>query len=73
MTRGSIILGAIAGLTVGAIVGILFAPDKGSATRKKLVHKGETYVDNLKEKINGLLVNGKRRFEKVRESSSQAM
>ncbi len=73
MARGRIILGIVAGLAVGAIVGILIAPDKGSATRKKLIHKGETYVDNLKEKINGLLTNGKKRFEKVRESSSQAM
>ncbi len=73
MASGRIILGIVAGLAVGTVIGILFAPDKGTATRKKLIHKGETYVDNLKEKINTLLTDGKRRFEKVRESSSQAM
>jgi gas vesicle protein len=73
MARGSIILGVLAGLAVGAIVGILIAPDKGSATRKKIIHKGETYVDNLKEKINSILTDGKKRFERVRESSSQSM
>ncbi len=73
MARGRIILGVLAGLAVGAIVGILIAPDKGSATRKKLIHKGETYVDNLKEKINSILTDGKKRFERVRESSSQSM
>jgi gas vesicle protein len=69
MTRGSIILGVLAGLTAGAIVGILFAPDKGSATRKKIIQKGESYVDNLKEKINSILIDGKKHFEKASESA----
>jgi gas vesicle protein len=69
MSRGRIVLGALAGLAVGAILGILFAPDKGSATRKKIIDKGETYVDNLKEKINSILTDGKKHFEKVREGS----
>lgn len=73
MSRGRIIWGVLAGIAAGAAIGILFAPDKGSATRKNIVHKGEAYVDDLKEKINGLLTNGKKRFEKVRESASQAM
>lgn len=73
MSRARIIWGVLAGLAAGAVIGILFAPDKGSATRKNIIHKGETYVDNLKEKINGLLTDGRKRFEKVRESSAQAM
>jgi|WetSurMetagenome_2_1015567.scaffolds.fasta_scaffold04212_10 gas vesicle protein len=73
MSRGRIILGVVIGLAAGAIVGILFAPDKGSTTRKNLIHKGETYIDDLKEKINSVLTDGRKRFEKVRESSSQAM
>jgi gas vesicle protein len=66
MSRGKIILGVLAGLAAGALVGILFAPDKGSETRKKIIDKGESYVDNLKEKINGMLSrNGSRKSEKV--------
>lgn len=67
MSRGSIILGVMAGAAAGALIGILFAPDKGAATRQKIVQKGEDYVGNLKEKINGLLNNGKG-SEKVRET-----
>jgi gas vesicle protein len=70
MTRGKIILGALAGVAVGALIGILFAPDKGTATRKKIVHKGEEYVDNLKQRINTLMNNGAHRGEKVRESAA---
>lgn len=69
MYKGRFILGALAGLAAGAIIGIFFAPDKGSSTRQKIVDKGEDYVDNLKERINSLLKNGKRN-QKVRENAS---
>ena len=36
MSAGKTILGVIAGASIGAIAGILLAPDKGSATRKKI-------------------------------------
>jgi gas vesicle protein len=78
MAKGRFFLGMLAGLAAGAIVGILFAPDKGASTRKKIVDKGadiidkgEGYVDNLKEKINSLLHNGKKN-DKVKESASAA-
>jgi len=70
MSRGGVLLGALAGVAVGALIGILFAPDKGSATRKKIIDKGEDYVDNLKEKINGILHDGIKRGEKVRETAA---
>ncbi len=69
MSRGRIILGVLAGLAAGTAIGILFAPDKGTATRKKIVDKGEEYVDDLKEKINSLLVDGNKKHERVRESA----
>lgn len=52
---GKILLGVLAGLAAGAVLGILFAPDKGSETRKKVAKKAEDYTDGLKEKFNGLL------------------
>jgi gas vesicle protein len=70
MSRGKIILGALAGVAAGALIGILFAPDKGTETRKKIVSRGEEYVDDLKKKINGLLNDGVHRGEKVREKAA---
>ena len=69
MSRGKIVLGALAGAAAGTLIGILFAPDKGSATRKKIAHKGEEYVHNLKGKVTGLMNNGEhQRGERVKES-----
>jgi len=39
------------GAAVGATLGILFAPAKGSKTRKKLKSEGQKVVDNLEDKI----------------------
>jgi len=61
MNSGKIILGALAGLAAGALIGVLFAPDKGSDSRQKIVKRGEDYLDSTKEKFNALLddVSGK--------------
>jgi gas vesicle protein len=52
---GKIIGALLVGAAVGGALGILFAPNKGSVTRKKLFSKGEELKDTLKEKYNGLL------------------
>lgn len=50
---GKILVAVAAGIAAGAVLGILFAPDKGSETRKKLNKKGKKIADEVKEKING--------------------
>jgi gas vesicle protein len=62
---GKIIAALLVGAAVGGALGILFAPDKGSATRKKLFSKGEEMKDTLKEKYNGLLDGKKVSAEKT--------
>ncbi|GGD80125.1 hypothetical protein GCM10011514_50140 [Emticicia aquatilis] len=49
MKSGKVLLGILAGVAAGALVGILFAPEKGSRTRKKIMDKGEGYADGLKD------------------------
>jgi gas vesicle protein len=55
MKTGSLILGLLAGACIGGIGGILFAPHKGSVTRKIMVRRGEDYVDILQEKFDDFL------------------
>ncbi len=55
MSSGKVLLGLLAGVAAGAALGILFAPDKGSATRKNISRKGSEYADELGEKFNGFI------------------
>ena len=57
MSSGKVVLGVIAGVAAGAAVGILFAPDKGVNTRKKISQLGEDYLNDLKDKIQDILLN----------------
>lgn len=54
MNNGKILLGVLAGVAAGATLGILFAPDSGTNTRKKIMKKGEDYAGNLKDQYNHL-------------------
>ena len=49
---GKILVAAAAGAAVGAVLGILFAPDKGSETRRKIAEQKNKIADGLKEKFN---------------------
>ena len=59
MSRSSKTLWAfIVGAAAGAVVGILYAPDKGENTRNKLYFQLNKYRDQLKSLINDI-VDGK--------------
>lgn len=54
MEAGKFLLGALAGVAIGAVAGVLMAPDKGSETRRKLAQKGTDMAGGLKDKYSGL-------------------
>ncbi len=70
MNSGKVLLGILAGIAVGATLGILFAPEKGSVTRKKILKKGEDYAESLKERFNQTVGNISEKYEKAKEDVS---
>lgn len=69
MKTGTAALGILAGIAIGAIAGILLAPDKGSNTRKKLMSKGDDLANEIREKIDEVLGNVNEKYERVREEA----
>ena len=63
-----IILGFIAGVSIGAIAAILLSPGKGSDTRKKIIDKTSDWGIALKDSLTDLLgfkkSSSKRDYEK---------
>lgn len=70
MNSGKVVLGTLAGVAAGAALGILFAPDKGSATRKKITQKGNDYANELGQKVNGYVDKASSKFESLKQDAS---
>jgi gas vesicle protein len=69
MSSSKIITGVLIGAAAGAVLGILFAPDKGSDTRKKISKKGTDLKDTLKTSINDLVDSIADHFENVKNEA----
>lgn len=53
MNNNSKILVALAaGIAAGAVLGVLFAPEKGADTRKKILDQGKKMSDDVKNKFS---------------------
>lgn len=67
MSSGKVVLGLLAGLAAGAALGILFAPDKGTETRRKIAEAGEDYLDEAKDKIQDLMDDLHKQVDSAKE------
>jgi gas vesicle protein len=72
MDSGKLFLGVLAGLAAGAVLGVLFAPDKGSETRRKITQKGGDLADAAKEKINEIIDSVVEKYDTTKEGTHKA-
>lgn len=71
MSIGKVLTGILAGVAVGTTIGILYAPDKGTATRKKISQKSNKYVEDLSQKFNDFVDSINKKIETVSDEVSR--
>ena len=57
MKTSNTIISVLGGIVAGAALGILFAPDKGTNTRKKIAKKSNDAKNKAMENFNDILNN----------------
>jgi gas vesicle protein len=73
MSTGKIVLGVLAGIAAGTILGVLIAPDKGSETRRKIRQKGDDLVEGVKDGMNSMVDDVSNKFDKLRGKARKSM
>lgn len=71
MNSGSkVLLGVFAGAAAGAILGVLFAPDRGVETRRKIGEGSKDIATNLKDKFADLVDGIADKYESAKEGAT---
>ncbi len=73
MKSSKILLGFFIGAAAGAILGILFAPDKGTETRRKIADQSGDLADNLKGKFSDLVDGVKDKFSNMKAETEDVV
>lgn len=71
MKTDKLIAGVILGAAAGALLGILFAPDKGIDTRKKISRKSGDWADGIKNKFNDFISSVSEDIEDTKEEAGE--
>lgn len=66
---GKIMTAVAAGAAIGYVLGVLFAPDKGSETRRKIAERSKKLAVNVKGKLHA----GKEKMENLKEGLRDAV
>ncbi|RVT72243.1 YtxH domain-containing protein [Flavobacterium sufflavum] len=71
MKTNKVVLGLIGGLVTGAALGILFAPQSGRKTRRKIKDKSREFKDHMKEDFDKLIQKIDKKYESVSHNAHE--
>ncbi|WP_136667007.1 YtxH domain-containing protein [Flavobacterium sp. H122] len=73
MRTDKLILGLVGAAAAGYALGVLFAPEKGSETRKKIADKGNDLKKSLKSTVDSLINTAKEDFSNLTENAKEEL
>jgi len=71
MKSNKVLLGVLAGVAAGALIGVLLSSEKGAKIRKQFNNLSDDYAEELKNKFNKLTDSGSTTVEKDQMSADK--
>ena len=69
MSSQNTVLGVLAGVALGAVAGILLAPEKGDKTRKKIVEKAKDTKADITDNLDVTLEELSKKYDELKLAS----
>ncbi len=73
MSASKLLSGILLGAAAGAVLGVLFAPEKGTETRKKIAQRSGELGDTVKNKFNELGEALQEKYDNIRGEAKDIM
>jgi gas vesicle protein len=71
MNASKVLMGVLGGVAVGAVAGILFAPAKGTKTRKRIMKKGNNLKKDMKNKFEDVYKTISTKYDNVLDQAKE--
>lgn len=68
---GKVFLGFLGGAAVGAALGVLFAPAKGTVTRRRIASKTREIKNDMSDRLEELVESAEDIIDEIKETASE--
>lgn len=71
MNTNKLIIGVVGGLLTGAVLGVLFAPESGKNTRKKIKNKSKELKDTMKNDFDNAIQKIENKYQNIAQQANE--